>query len=241
MALAARSMAVPEGRILHAAIALSVLAHALVLAMAPGWNKPVANAPLRLTAFLRLESPPAEVRPAAPSAPTQPATPAALPTAPAQPKPSQKPVAPRPILAAAQTPATFAPSLATPPGEPPAPTAAVAASTPGVSADTPVTPPPKPDSRQISHYGRQVEQALQGQHTYPRLAQVRGWQGSVRLLLSFQSSGKLAHITLADSSGHSILDEAAIQLLRAASLPPPPEPLRLVAFQVPVDVVYRLQ
>lgn len=55
---------------------------------------------------------------------------------------------------------------------------------------------------------------------YPTLAQKRNWQGKVELELRVTSNGKIEDIQLKNSSGHSILDQAAISsLLKIGHLP----------------------
>lgn len=49
---------------------------------------------------------------------------------------------------------------------------------------------------------------------YPRLAIRRGWQGHVTLGLQIEASGRLQNITVINSSGYSILDNAALASMR---------------------------
>ena len=59
---------------------------------------------------------------------------------------------------------------------------------------------------------------------YPEAARARGEQGTVRVMITFGSSGHAISVRLAGSSGSSILDQAALAAARGASLPPlPPE------------------
>ena len=56
--------------------------------------------------------------------------------------------------------------------------------------------------------------------TYPTLAQKRNWQGKVELTLRVTSNGKIEDVQLNNSSGYSILDQAAISsLLKVGNLP----------------------
>ncbi|MEE7625754.1 energy transducer TonB, partial [Methylobacter sp. Wu8] len=46
---------------------------------------------------------------------------------------------------------------------------------------------------------------------YPRIATSRGWEGTVRLLVRVSAEGDSEEITVQTSSGHDVLDEAAIE------------------------------
>ncbi|QDU83671.1 transport protein TonB [Planctomycetes bacterium Pla163] len=50
---------------------------------------------------------------------------------------------------------------------------------------------------------------------YPRLARRRGWEGSVFVDLRVGADGSVLDATVATSSGHSVLDEAALAAVRA--------------------------
>ncbi|WP_430396622.1 energy transducer TonB [Ferrovibrio sp.] len=73
---------------------------------------------------------------------------------------------------------------------------------------------------------------------YPRAARLRRQQGEVRLKLELDRGGKLLAASLATSSTHAILDEAALSMAqRAAPYPPPLDLLgqqRSVVFIVPL-------
>ena len=73
---------------------------------------------------------------------------------------------------------------------------------------------------------------------YPRAARLRRQQGEVRLRLVLDRSGRLLEAALASSSGHDLLDEAALRMAqRAAPYPPPLDALGnapSAAFVVPL-------
>lgn len=54
-------------------------------------------------------------------------------------------------------------------------------------------------------------QALAREEFYPREAIARGLEGRVVLLLTLDGSGRLAGIEVASSSGHALLDDAALK------------------------------
>lgn len=75
---------------------------------------------------------------------------------------------------------------------------------------------------------------------YPPLARRHGWEGEVRLALHVAHDGRLSDIRVLSSSGHRVLDRAAIDCLtRVARLPDatgvPPSGMETV-----LPVVYRL-
>ena len=46
---------------------------------------------------------------------------------------------------------------------------------------------------------------------YPRIATSRGWEGTVRLLVRVSAEGNSEEVTVQQSSGHDVLDEAAVE------------------------------
>lgn len=84
----------------------------------------------------------------------------------------------------------------------------------------------------------QLQQALKRYFNYPLLARRRGWQGEVLISFTLGSSGKITDIRIASSSGHNMLDRAALTTLRKidriASVPQYTH-----SFELPV--IYQLQ
>ena len=65
-----------------------------------------------------------------------------------------------------------------------------------------------------------IYKKLNHHFAYPTLAQKRNWQGKVELSLRVTSNGKIEDVQLNNSSGYSILDQAAISsLLKVGNLP----------------------
>lgn len=94
----------------------------------------------------------------------------------------------------------------------------------------------------LARYGRDVSRRLAGYKEYPRLARLRGWQGVATLRIEVDRRGRLAGASLQTSSGHAVLDEAALAMVKKLSaLPPPPAALRGRAFAVVVRVMFRLE
>ena len=84
-----------------------------------------------------------------------------------------------------------------------------------------------PASPQLSYYfeawRRKVERV--GDLNYPNAARARSLYGSLRLLVAITPDGGLADVRLLESSGHSVLDDAAVRIVRLAApfAPFPPE------------------
>ena len=114
-----------------------------------------------------------------------------------------------------------------------------------------VAPQPQPsapkideahDNRLLATYGQSISKEIKRYQKYPPLAQRRGWEGTAEVLLKIAADGKVTGITLGKSSGHAILDEEALDMVRrAAPLPQAPPDLRGRALVVSVPIVFRLQ
>lgn len=79
-----------------------------------------------------------------------------------------------------------------------------------------------------------------GADVYPQEARRNVWEGTVQVGISFESAGRLSVVAVAESSGHEVLDQRAVDLVRESIVPPPPE-LLATAFMVQVPVVFRMQ
>jgi protein TonB len=170
-------------------------------------------------------------------------------TPPAPMKPAPHPrKAPEPRVAATPEP-TPTPARAEVPTREPVMTARTESQGPiEFTIPPPVAPPvakpveplaPSPDA--LAGYGRSVSQALARHREYPRLALMRGWEGSTTLRLRVAPGGKLAEAAVHQSSGHDVLDDQALAMVkRLGALPPPPEALRDREFAVLVPVVFQL-
>lgn len=53
---------------------------------------------------------------------------------------------------------------------------------------------------------------------YPYLARRNGWEGKVLIRVVLGGDGRLLHAEIQESSGHEVLDQDALQVLRAAAL-----------------------
>ncbi|MGQ0577680.1 MAG: energy transducer TonB [Betaproteobacteria bacterium] len=135
----------------------------------------------------------------------------------------------------------------TPPVQPPPVQAPAAVPVP---APTPAQPAalrkepsaPALEPRLLQIYGQSISKEIKRYQKYPPLAQRRGWEGAVDVQLQIAADGKVTSITLGRSSGRSILDEEALNMVRRASpLPQAPQNLRGRELTVTVPIVFKLQ
>ena len=76
-----------------------------------------------------------------------------------------------------------------------------------------------PATPQLSYYfeawRRKVERV--GNLNYPEAARARGLYGSLRLLVAIAADGTLTDVRVLDPSGHRVLDDAAVRIVRLAA------------------------
>lgn len=88
---------------------------------------------------------------------------------------------------------------------------------PADAVPVPRAPTVAPSEKPRELKGRALDSAMAAltrEEFYPRQAIERGWEGRVVLLLALDAAGRVTAIEVASSSGHAILDDAA---LRAAT------------------------
>ena len=95
---------------------------------------------------------------------------------------------------------------------------------------------------ELGKYGNQLAYEFAKYKQYPRIAQLRGWQGTVRVKLEVDAGGVVTSSTISDSSGFDVLDKQALEMAKKATpLPLPPESLRHHPFVITVPVMFRLE
>lgn len=216
------------------AIAASILLHGFALGWLPGLQKADQGLPEPLSVFM--PPPPPEERPVVKPPPTPPPEPEISPR-PRRVQQQAVPQVPLPVLtqapgeAPADTPSIYAPV----PVEPPPPVVEQ------VRAPIPPPRPVTPDPAALAAYGKSLAGAVAAQQKYPRLAMMRKWQGTTLLQLDLTADGQLREMRVISSSGHDILDQQALDMVRAA-LPLPPLPATLAERPLTIDVpvVFRL-
>lgn len=87
---------------------------------------------------------------------------------------------------------------------------------------------------------RAVYGELRANFSYPRRARLRGWEGTVVIALRILPDGQLANIRIADSSGISTLDRAAVDSLKRVSVPQVVAWLHGQGQDITIPVEYRL-
>ncbi len=142
---------------------------------------------------------------------------------------------------------------ASPPSDPPAPHAArlpeistapaleAAASPPSMASVAPLKPatqsPTKPD------YGWLAGPLLQRLETikqYPVTARLQRLEGRVVVRIVIQEDGHIASATITKSSGHGVLDQAALETIRLASPIPLSQPLEKSTITMQIPLAYFL-
>lgn len=220
-----------HNRLFAFAILLSALAHLVALGWLPGLARVTAQAPLPLRILLQ-------------------PTPVALPPPAAVEPPAMAPAPPSRNMAARSSTRTpdrpeviTAPATAVEDTQTRVPAVAAAPVVAPAAVPTPV-PAPAPaalDPRELAGYGRSVAAVVAQHQRYPRIAQLRQWQGTTMLQLEFSAEGRLLETRVLSSSGHEVLDRQALEMVRAAQpLPPLPSVLAGRALVVTVPVVFRL-
>jgi periplasmic protein TonB len=77
--------------------------------------------------------------------------------------------------------------------------------------------------------------------TYPALARERGWEGVVVLIVTTVAGARVPQVSLSQSSGSDVLDQAATELMeRAVQTASLPESLRGHQFALTLPIHYRL-
>jgi protein TonB len=221
---------------LGVAIVASLAVHALAWQLLPPISTQIA--PLTRTLEVLLVAKPEE-------------PPAVVETAPPQPPARREPVKPRPraverapqapplreTVEAPREPAPVASPETAPPRAEPAPAILTRAPEP---APVVALATPSPDA--LASYGTSVSRLLARYREYPRVALMRGWEGTVTVELRVAPGGKLIEAKVEGSSGHEVLDTQALEMVkRVPELPQPPQGLRDREFAVFVPVVFRLQ
>jgi protein TonB len=237
------------------ALVASVALHAILAGFLHPFKSdtPVQKPPLTVELVQPEPEPPAEV-----IAPPQPPEPEPEPPKP-EPKPEppvKRPEPPKPIEkpAPAKVPDT-PPPPAEPRPEPPAPpviTAAPKPEAPPPAVTAPPPPPPEPpkpvgpteadieSARQA--YGNSLSREIGKHKRYPRIAQMRGWEGTVSLLLEIDANGKVVSINIEEASDREVFNTEAQEMVKRMVQPPPiPDALRGRSFTVRVPISFRLE
>ena len=109
-------------------------------------------------------------------------------------------------------------------------------------APAPVAVPRAPSAEVIALYTKSLSEMFARYKEYPRIAALRGWEGSVTMRLRVAPSGRLVGAEVLKSSGYDALDQQAIAMVsKAGALPVPPAGLNGADFAVLVPIDFRLE
>jgi protein TonB len=235
------------------ALGLSVVVHAVLA----GFMDPIrfdhpARKSVLTVELVNPEPPQPPVEEVAPPEPPKPEPPKPEPKP--EPKPVKRPSPPKPIEqpAPVQIPDTppAEPAHTEPPPAPPViSTTPKTAEPPTFTAPPPPPEPPKPvgpseadieSARQA--YGNSLSREIGKHKRYPRIAQMRGWEGSVSLLLEIDANGKVVSVSIEQASDREVFNTEAQEMVKRMVQPPPiPDALRGRSFTVRVPISFRLE
>ena len=168
--------------------------------------------------------------------------------------PKPEPIKPKPQIKPVVKPVVVPTEIKNDPTPPPPPE--VIAAAPQVEAPPPKTPPvaivPREPAKPVvvpvdttevrDNYDNALWSAIVKHKQYPRIAQMRGWQGEAIVELQIDGNGKLKSKKIIQSSGHEVLDKQALDMVeKALPLPAPPEVLRGSSFSVKVPIAFKLE
>lgn len=226
---------------LMAAMLLSLTLHIAAFGLLPDPAQEPAKPVEQMTVELQ-PPPPKPLPPPEPPEPEKPKEPPKKLPPPPKPLPVVQPrteTPPPPVRTAEPPPPPPVIAVAAKPSEPP-PVATVPAPPPEPPPKPAVTPPDLDAER--SNYGSLLSREFAKHKQYPRVAQMRGWQGTTRIELQIDAAGSVIASTIAESSGFEILDKQALEMVRKASpLPLPPAALRGHDFTIVVPVAFKLE
>ncbi len=106
-----------------------------------------------------------------------------------------------------------------------------------VASNQDTAPESKVSPTQMTLILAELNERLQQEHSYPRMARRRGWEGQVVVFVRLDSKGFHEELRIQQSSGRDILDEAALKLVEGVL--PVETPLnQSVSLEIPIT--YRL-
>jgi protein TonB len=94
----------------------------------------------------------------------------------------------------------------------------------------------------LKSYLKEVNAVVQQRYEYPRSAQRMRLEGTVVVSVTIDAHGKIIKAIVATSSGHAVLDEAALAAITSlGSVPAPPSALEWTTKTVKIPYQYRLE
>ncbi|MBE0627396.1 MAG: energy transducer TonB [Burkholderiales bacterium] len=111
----------------------------------------------------------------------------------------------------------------------------------GVNTETPAKPGSEMDGGSLEKYRTALIVATRRYKRYPAIAMEKGWQGKVEVHMVIGANGVLAGTSIKTSSGHEVLDNQAVSMLKkgktTVQIPPG---LRGRAFSIDIPVIFNL-
>ena len=97
------------------------------------------------------------------------------------------------------------------------------------------------DAGTLEQYRLALIVATRRYKRYPAIAMEKGWQGRVEVRMVIGANGMLASASIKTSSGHQILDDQALDMLKKGKTTVPiPGSLRGREFNIDVPVIFNL-
>ncbi len=180
--------------------------------------------------MIAMSAPKPEVAPPKPVPP--PPVPEKKPEPPKKVKPKRVVKKPAPVVQKAPE---FAPPA---PEPPPVPTSQSNSSSPASSSTTSSA---STNAETFTEANFRANYAHNPKPHYPTIAKSRGWQGKVLLRVKVSAQGLSDSVTVDTSSGHDILDEAAVEAVRKWRFIPAKRGDRPVASSVIVPILFTLR
>ena len=101
---------------------------------------------------------------------------------------------------------------------------------------------PSAIKKSIESYSAKLTKSIARQKRYPRIAQMRGWQGEIIIDLKIDGQGNLIKAKIKQGSKFKILDTEGMNMVKRASpFPKPPKGLESKIFNVIVPISFKLQ
>jgi len=98
------------------------------------------------------------------------------------------------------------------------------------------------DAGTIEQYRFAIIAAAKRYKRYPRVAMDNNWEGTAVVRMVIGADGMIASLSVKTASGHEILDQQALDMIRKAKpLTPIPSALRGKSFSVEVPVIFNLK
>jgi protein TonB len=85
-----------------------------------------------------------------------------------------------------------------------------------------------------SDWSAKVAGLIAAQHSYPRSAQIRGEEGTAKIRISIDATGKISNVELLEKTGSDILDREAVRIPTKIGQVPPPPNAKPAALIVPI-------